>query len=70
MLAKPVYEILPLLYIAGGIAAISSVSSFMAIASGALLAGSGFVILFLRCKNRNSDCRLVKPRQNPGVCRT
>ncbi len=70
MLAKPVYEALPLLYIAGGIAAVSTVSSFMAIVSGALLAGSGFVILFLRRKNRISHCKLVKPRQNPDVCRT
>lgn len=70
MLAKPVYEALPLLYIVGGIAAVSTVSSFMAIVSGALLAGSGFVILFLRRKNRSSHCRLVRPRQNPGVCRS
>jgi len=70
MLAKPVYETLPLLYIAGGIAAVSTVSSFMAIVSGTLLAGSGFVILFLRCKNRTSHCKLVRPRRNPDVCRT
>ncbi len=70
MLAKPVYETLPVLYIAGGVAAVSTVSSFMAIVSGALLAGSGFVILFLRRKNRTSHCRLVRPRQSPGVCRS
>ena len=62
MLPKPVYEILPLLYIAGGTATIiSSVNSIIAIISGTLLASAGIVIFFMRRRNRRSYCKLEKP---------
>ncbi len=64
MLPKPVYETLPLLYVTGRITAISSINAITAIISGALLASGGIVILFLRRRNRNSYCRLVKPEQD------
>jgi len=48
MIPRPVYETLPVLYIAGGIAAMLTVDSFMSFVSGILLGVSGVVVLFLR----------------------
>jgi hypothetical protein len=47
-LPKWLYEIYPVLYILGGIAAMSLVSSTVAFFSGLLLSLSGTMILFLR----------------------
>ena len=52
---KPIYESLPTLYVIGGIAAISSVDSFMSFISGILLGSSGIMIMFLRREYRRSQ---------------
>lgn len=52
---KPIYESLPVLYVVGGVAAISTVDSFMSFISGILLGSSGIMILFLRRDFRRSD---------------
>lgn len=52
---KPIYELLPILYVIGGISAISTVDTFMSFISGVLLGCSGVMILFLR-----RDYRLSK----------
>ena len=45
---KPIYESLPVLYVIGGVAAMSTVDSFMSFISGILLGYSGVMIMFLR----------------------
>ncbi|MFK5913778.1 MAG: hypothetical protein QM484_05345 [Woeseiaceae bacterium] len=45
---SPIYESLPILYVVGGIAAISTVDSFMSFISGILLGCSGVIIMVLR----------------------
>lgn len=52
---KPIYESLPLLYVIGGVAAMSTVDSFMSFISGVLLGSSGVMILCLRRNYRRSD---------------
>jgi len=52
---KPIYESLPFLYVIGGVAAISTVDSFMSFISGVLLGSSGIIIMFLRRNNRRSE---------------
>ena len=52
---KPIYESLPVLYVVGGIAAISTVDSFMSFVSGILLGASGVMILYLRRNYRHSE---------------
>ena len=51
---KPVYESLPVLYVIGGIAAISTIDSFMSFISGILLGCSGVMIMLLRREYRNT----------------
>ena len=51
---KPIYESLPVLYVIGGVAAISTVDSFMSFISGILLGVSGVMIMFLRRNYRRS----------------
>ena len=52
---KPIYESLPILYVVGGVAAMSTVDSFMSFISGILLGSSGVMILYLRRNYRRSD---------------
>ena len=52
---KPIYESLPILYVGGGIAAISTVDSFMSFISGILLGSSGVMIMLLRRNYRRSE---------------
>ena len=52
---KPIYESLPVLYVIGGIAAISTVDSLMSFVSGILLGASGVMILYLRRNYRHND---------------
>ena len=52
---KPVYESLPALYVIGGVAAISTVDSFMSFISGILLGVSGVMIMFLRRNYRRTE---------------
>jgi len=52
---KPIYESLPVLYVVGGVAAISTVDSFMSFISGILLGSSGVMIMFLRREYRRSE---------------
>jgi hypothetical protein len=52
---KPVYELLPALYVAGGIAAISTVDSFMSFVSGILLGVSGVVVMVIRRNYRTEQ---------------
>ncbi len=52
---KPIYESLPILYVIGGVAAISTVDSFMSFISGILLGSSGIIIMFLRRSHRRSE---------------
>lgn len=57
---KPVYEILPALYVIGGIAAITTVDSFMSFISGMLLGCSGVLILLMRRDYRRQNTNTVK----------
>ena len=52
---KPIYESLPVLYVIGGVAAMSTVDSFMSFISGILLGSSGVMIMFLRRNYRSSN---------------
>lgn len=52
---KPLYESLPILYVIGGIAAISTIDSFMSFISGVLLGTSGVMIMCLRRDYRNNE---------------
>lgn len=52
---KPIYESLPIFYVIGGIAAISTIDSFMSFISGVLLGSSGIMIMFLRREYRNPE---------------
>ena len=52
---KPIYESLPILYVIGGVAAMSTVDSFMSFISGILLGASGVMIMFLRRDYRKSE---------------
>ena len=52
---KPIYESLPVLYVIGGISAISTIDSFMSFISGVLLGCSGVMIMFLRREYRNTE---------------
>lgn len=52
---KPIYETLPVLYVIGGVAAISTVDSFMSFISGILLGASGVMIMFLRRNYRRTQ---------------
>lgn len=52
---KPIYESLPVLYVVGGIAAMSTVDSFMSFISGILLGASGVMIMYLRRNYRHNE---------------
>lgn len=52
---KPIYESLPVLYVIGGVAAMSTVDSFMSFISGILLGASGVMIMFLRRDFRRAE---------------
>ena len=52
---KPIYESLPIIYVIGGIAAISTVDSFMSFISGILLGCSGVMIMCLRRNYRHTE---------------
>ena len=52
---KPIYESLPLLYVIGGVTAMSTVDSFMSFISGILLGSSGVMILYLRRNYRRTE---------------
>ena len=52
---KPIYESLPVLYVIGGVAAMSTVDSFMSFISGILLGSSGIMIMFLRREFRRAQ---------------
>ncbi len=52
---KPIYESLPILYVVGGVAAISTVDSFMSFISGILLGISGILIMLLRRNHRQTE---------------
>lgn len=52
---KPIYESLPIIYVIGGIAAISSIDSFMSFISGILLGCSGVMIMCLRRNYRRAE---------------
>ncbi len=52
---KPIYESLPVLYVIGGVAAMSTVDSFMSFISGILLGASGVMIMFLRRDFRRTE---------------
>ena len=58
ILPKPFYESIPVLYVTAGIAAISTVDSFMSFISGILLGGSGVVIMCLRRNHRVNQSKL------------
>ena len=52
---KPIYESLPILYVISGVAAMSTVDSFMSFISGILLGASGVMIMFLRRDFRRTE---------------
>lgn len=47
-LPKLLYEIYPILYILGGIAAMSMIESYVSLLSGFVLCAGGIAILFMR----------------------
>jgi len=55
IMPKPIYESMPLLYVMGGVAAISIVDSFMSFISGILLGSSGIMIMCLRRNYRQAQ---------------
>ena len=55
MMPKAVYESLPALYVVAGVAAMSTVDSFMSFISGILLGSSGVMIMVLRRNYRQSS---------------
>lgn len=62
-LPKPLYESLPVLYVSGGIAAITAVDSFTSFVSGVLMGISGVVILVLRRNHRARPEPVAAARQ-------
>ena len=61
---KPIYVCLLILYVIGGVAAISTVDSFMSFISGILLGSSGVMILYLRRNFRNSESHLQSSKNH------
>ena len=51
---KKLYEVLPVIWVVGGIYAIVNIESFMSFISGILLAGTGVVIMCYRNCNRKN----------------
>lgn len=63
IMPKPVYESMPLLYVIGGVAAISTVDSFMSFISGILLGCSGVMIMIIRRNYRQANERESIPHE-------
>ncbi len=59
-LPKPVYEVYPVLYIAGGIASMSVVDSMVSFLCGMLLGIGGVAILFMRRNYRTTKEKLIQ----------
>lgn len=57
MLSKPVYEVLPYLYVGGGIAAMLLLDSVISFGSGLLMSVTGVLVLWLR-RNHRQPARL------------
>jgi hypothetical protein len=62
MIPRPVYEVLPVVYIAFGLAGMTYSDSTLLTASTLLLAGTGVVILWLRRNYRLAHRRAVERR--------
>ena len=60
MLPKLVYELLPVLYILGGIIAMIAVNSSMSFISGVLLCASGVIVLIMRRNYRVAHEHFIK----------
>ncbi len=52
MIPKPIYEILPIIYVVGGILAMTSVRSLTSFISGLAIGVAGLSILWMRRKYR------------------
>jgi len=61
MIPKPVYEMLPVLYVVGGIIAMVSVQSMTSFVSGLAMGISGLLVLTMR---RNYRANLAKKKLN------
>ena len=63
MIPKSIYELLPILYVAGGIAAMTAVDSFMSYISGFLMGATGIMVLVMRRNYRTTKQSLMKQDQ-------
>lgn len=63
MMPKFIYESMPVLYVIGGVAAMSTVDSFMSFISGILLGSSGVLIMMLRRNYRNAHPEITTPAE-------
>ncbi len=59
MIPKPIYEVLPVLYVATGIATFTAAESPLVFALGALLGVTGIVLL-----NRRRNYRVLRERRS------
>lgn len=61
MIPKPLYEILPILYVASGIVAMVSVQSVTSFISGLAMGIAGLLVLNMRSNYRSAK---IRKRQN------
>ncbi|VAW93067.1 hypothetical protein MNBD_GAMMA22-609 [hydrothermal vent metagenome] len=54
MIPKPIYEVLPIIYVVGGILAMTTVQSMTSFISGLAIGIAGLIILALRRKYRST----------------
>ncbi|MFV1983737.1 MAG: hypothetical protein ACC657_09385 [Thiohalomonadales bacterium] len=66
MIPKPVYEILPIIYVLGGILAMVSVQSLTSFISGLAMGISGLLVLTMR-RDYRSNLTAKKRKHIPAV---
>ena len=59
-LPKSIYEVYPVIYVIGGISAMSMVDSYMSFLSGLILGAGGVGILFMRRNYRATKQRIAE----------
>jgi hypothetical protein len=60
MIPRPVYEVLPVVYVGSGIAGLSYSDSGLMLMSALLLSGTGLVVLWLRRSYRSTRRRAAE----------
>jgi len=66
MIPKPIYEMLPVIYVVGGILAMISVQSMTSFISGLVMGISGLLVLTMR-RNYRSSIAAEKQKKIPAV---